>query len=322
MSANDRLLGVTVIGNCSANDWPDLPVQTLAAPLWGRATECMTEAWIGLAPAETRELSGVRFRSDGNVVYGVIEIDEAAFSGRGDETPLQAAAEDVYRRIFRLIDGEGYPYLWRLWNYMGAINADEHGLERYRQFNVGRQQAFEGCDRPAEGNVPAACALGVAAGPLSVAFLAGRTALVPLENPRQVSAYHYPSEYGPRSPLFSRAGLARLPEQELFFISGTASIVGHRTVHPGDVTAQTRETFANISALLAEAEKASRSAPYSLRELSYRAYVRHADDFERVARVVEEIVGPEANVVYVQADICRSDLLVEIEAMGSHRIKR
>ncbi|HEX5394320.1 MAG TPA: hypothetical protein VFW68_13635 [Rhodocyclaceae bacterium] len=317
---NGRLLGLACIGG-QPKDWcKDFPVQTIAAPVLGGGDQFLGDVWLGAAASSTCEAFGTRFRHDGNVLYGVIEVAESGFEAKGDASPLQVATEDVYRRIFQLLDQEGYPHLWRVWNYLAAINADDQGLERYRQFNIGRQAAFVGSDRPAEGNVPAACALGVSEGPLTIAFLAARTAPVPLENPRQVSAYLYPAEYGPRSPVFSRAALAYLPGQELFFVSGTASIVGHQTLHLGDVVAQTRETFANIEILLGEAEKVSRTSPYRLSELSYRAYVRHAADFPLAAQTVAEVVGPDANVVYVQADVCRADLLVEIEAMASHRI--
>jgi hypothetical protein len=110
---------------------------------------------------------------------------------------LQAATEEAYRRIFRLIEREGLPHLWRVWNYLAAINGESNGLERYRQFNIGRQDAFLEFSRGATGNVPAACAIGLASGPLSIAFMAGDQPAVPVENPRQVSAYNYPASYAP-----------------------------------------------------------------------------------------------------------------------------
>jgi enamine deaminase RidA (YjgF/YER057c/UK114 family) len=116
----------------------------------------------------------------------------------------------------------------------------------------------------------------LAGGALSIAFMAGKAPAVPLENPRQVSAYNYPADYGPRSPTFSRGALGYLPGQEILFISGTASIVGHQTVHPGDVAGQCRECIANIAAVLGEANRQRRSAPFALDELVYRVYVRDA----------------------------------------------
>ena len=96
--------------------------------------------------------------------------------------------------------------------------------------------------------------------PVVVYFLAGRVAPVFVENPRQVSAYHYPREYGTHSPVFSRAALLRQAQSLTLFISGTASIVGHRSLHLGDTAAQTRETLTNIEALLGEANRTARAA--------------------------------------------------------------
>jgi enamine deaminase RidA (YjgF/YER057c/UK114 family) len=311
-----RLLGVTCIGGPAESWHGELPVQNVAAPLLGRSAGAVNEVWYSAESCRSGEHSGIRFRVDDNVLYGVIDVEEAAY--RDGPLPLQHAAEDAYRRIFALLDREGYPHLWRAWNYLADINAERDGLERYRQFNIGRHDAFVVAGRLAQGMVPAACALGTTRGPLTIAFIAGRTTPVPIENPRQVSAYHYPREYGPRSPTFSRAVFAQLPGQELLFISGTASIVGHLTLHVGDVIGQARETLDNIEALLAAANEKTRSTPYALGELSLRVYIRHTEHHPLVQAIVEEKMGAGASVIYVQADICRGDLLVEIEAMASH----
>ncbi len=267
-------------------------------------------------PSRRGESGGIRWQADETALYGIMDIDEAAF-GPGP-LALQRATQDAYRRLFALLDGMGYPHLWRAWNYVADINVETDGLERYRQFNIGRHDAFVACHRLARGNVPAACALGTSDGPMSIAFLAGRSPAIPLENPRQVSAYDYPAAYGPRSPTFSRAVLAHPPGHELLLVSGTASIVGHRTVHVGDIAGQTRETLANIEALLGAANEKSLTGPYRLAELHLRAYVRQPADVAVVRDIVEALAAPSAPVAYLRADICRADLLVEIEAVAAH----
>lgn len=276
------------------------------------------EAW------RAGEHEGIRYRVGEGMLYGIVDVEEAAFAPGA--LPLQRATEDAYRRIFALIDREDFPYVWRTWNYLARINAVEDDLERYRQFNIGRHDAFVSSHRLARGNVPAACALGTPGtpgtpgGPLTVAFMAGRTKAVAIENPRQISAYEYPTIYGPRSPTFSRAVFARVPGRELLFISGTASIVGHQTVHLDDIDGQTRETVSNVGAVLRSANDQSATAPYALDELHYRAYIRHVADYPAVRAVLEESLGPDVPVAYVHADICRADLLVEIEAAGAHAL--
>jgi enamine deaminase RidA (YjgF/YER057c/UK114 family) len=192
-------------------------------------------------------------------------------------------------------------------------------MERYRQFNSARRSALIASGRDLTGNVPAACALGSVNGsPLVIYFLASRKAPALIENPRQVSAYEYPPEYGPK-PAFSRASVLREPSGSILFISGTASIVGHQTVHPGDVAAQTRETLINIEALLGEANRVSGAPRFGMETLACKVYVRNSADLPLIQSQLHTALGREAQVVYLQADICRQDLLVEIEAIGRER---
>lgn len=301
-----------------AVDWPE---QRIFAPLLGATAGSRREVWTAAGPCRSGCDDGIAWRRSGELLYGVVDLAEADFAAAAGVPPLQAASRAAYQRIFRLLDGQGLPYLWRVWNYLADINGETHGLERYRQFNIGRQDAFLACRRDATGNVPAACALGLAGGPLAIAFLAGPSPAVPIENPRQVSAYDYPPDYGPRSPTFSRAALVYPPGREWLFISGTASIVGHRTVHPADVAGQCREALANIAAVVAEANRVARGAPYTLGRLAYRVYVRDAADYATVHATLTPLLAGAADVVYLQADICRADLLLEIEAQASQPLE-
>lgn len=314
------LLGGSTLGRSMADGF-EWPMQTVTAPLLGAGVDAVCEFWRSAETCRAGEYRGIAWRAAGGILYGVIELDEADFAAVSGVPPLQAASEAAYRRLFGLLEREKMPYLWRVWNYLAAINEESAGLERYRQFNVGRYGAFIACRQGVIGQVPAACAIGVPAGPLSIAFLAGEMPVVPVENPRQLSAYHYPAQYGPRSPTFSRAVLVHPPGQELLFISGTASIVGHRTVHPGDTAAQCRESLANLMAVIAEANRIGRSGCFDPREFAYRVYVRHHRDFALVRDIVLAQIPDGARIAFLHADICRSDLLVEIEAGASHLLQ-
>jgi len=318
-AAADRVLGASYMGLLPAKIAAAWPSQSIIAPLLGCTHTCVQEIWQFAGDCNAGRREDIAYRRAGGLLFGVIELDEADFASTG--VPLQAATEEAYRRIFSLMEHQGLPHLWRVWNYLADINLECDGLERYRHFNIGRQEAFLACHRGASGNVPAACAIGLAGGPLSIAFMAGDQPAVPIENPRQVSAYNYPATYGPRSPTFSRAALVYLPGQEILFISGTASIVGHLTVHSGDVAGQCAESLANVAAVVEQANRVSRGQPYALENLSYRVYVRHAADFPAIHEVLTGRLGSAAEVVYLQADICRADLLVEIEAMASQSLE-
>ncbi len=285
----------------------DVPLAIVRAPLLGEpAWGC--EVWWSPRPARSGRAGPVRWRDDGEVMF-IAATDDGRQS-------LQAAAEQVYCELFATVAAQGYGHLLRVWNHVGDINAQVDGLERYRQFNIGRQQAFLASGRQVAGSsVPAASALGASAeAPLLVYALAARKPALAIENPRQVSAYHYPEAYGPRAPTFSRASLAEF-DSPFLFVSGTASIVGHESRHLGDVREQTRETLRNIAAVLVEA-RARRGVDWQLADLQLKVYLRRAGDRPVVQQVIREMAGSEVPCRFVQADVCRSELLVEIEAVA------
>lgn len=276
------------------------------------------ERWLSEAPAAARtegRTGHVSWHDDGRWLHGSACIEVSGGARLREDTRA------LYADLFEVLRQRGDLHLLKVWNYLPHINAELDGLEVYRHFNVGRQQAFLDAGQRAFEGAPAACALGHHEGPLSVHFLAGRQAPRPIENPRQVSAYHYPSSYGPRSPTFSRAALVSLaPGEETLFISGTASIVGHRTLHAGDVGAQTAETLRNLEAVIASAH-AQTSARFDLRTMDLTVYLRDPADRAAVEAVLATSLGADApglrGALWLHADICRTDLLVEIEAQGS-----
>ena len=273
------------------------------------------DAWLGDAALEHGSLGCVQYASNGDWLHGTAVIDDARTDGG-----LRAATQRAYADLFEVLARSSTPHLLRLWNYITDINVETDGTERYRQFNAGRQQAFIEAERSAFEGSPAACALGTQRGPLRVSFLAGRQAPLAIENPRQVSAYRYPSTYGPRAPTFSRAALAAIGgRRQALFISGTASIVGHETLHLGDVARQTQESLTNIG-VLREIASQRAGRDFGSDALIYTVYVRHRADLAAVRAEFERAVGPASRAareaLYLQADICRAPLLVEIEAHG------
>jgi enamine deaminase RidA (YjgF/YER057c/UK114 family) len=283
--------------------------------------DSICEIWHSREPLVSGRHGTIRYRKGDTLLFGSVSLDEVAAASPDARAPLQAATEAAYQSIFELLEAQDFRAVLRFWNYFPAINQESHRMERYRQFNIGRQDAFLAHGRSVIGNVPAACALGSASGNLHIAFLAARANVIGIENPRQLSAYRYPSQYGPRSPTFSRAGLVRLGGRDMLFISGTASIVGHQSLHAGDVVAQTRECLHNIAAVVAEANVQAPGAGFHLDALTYKVYVRHADDLAAVRREMQQFIGGTMSAVCLQADVCRADLLVEIEASGGHAFR-
>jgi chorismate lyase / 3-hydroxybenzoate synthase len=316
---------------------PRVPVTASMTPSLGSATLC--EVWrvagsVGLefengSSGEILRQGQVHYRFCEDLLFGSVTLDErdlgapgpgnapAPEEGEGDSTALAQATTQAYGEIFGVLNKTGHRHLIRVWNYLPEINREADGDERYRHFNSARQRAFRSWGRPTEVTVPAASALGSPAGsPLSIYFLAAREAAKMIENPRQTSAYHYPSKFGRHSPSFSRACVLDESAGTNLFVSGTASIVGHESMHQGDVVAQTRETIANLHALLGEANRVVGAERYALDRLKLKVYVRQPRDLDAIKLALSANLRPSTSVVYLRADVCREDLLVEIEATG------
>jgi chorismate lyase / 3-hydroxybenzoate synthase len=207
--------------------------------------------------------------------------------------------------------------LYRILNYVPRINAVVGGLENYRRFCRGRSVAFEEhWGRTFRRELPAASAVGTAAGPLAVAFVAGDAPARHFENPRQVPAFEYPPAYGPRPPSFSRASLVTTPAGRELFVSGTAAILGHATVAAGDLAGQLECTRGNLRVIASTAGAGADFGADDGWRRSLKVYVRHASDFPSVRADLERhLLRPGDSATYLQAEICRADLLVEVEAV-------
>ena len=225
-----------------------------------------------------------------------------------------------FRRSSPLREGGDPARLCRIWNYVPGINhTGADGLEHYRSFCKGRAQAFEqGLGRDYELRLPAASAVGTDSRQLTVLFAAAlEDDGIHFENPLQIPAYHYPADYGPRSPSFARATLLRHPrsrELRHAFISGTAAIRGHRSLAAGDTPAQLAITLENLQALgqhcgLGEGLGADQAGTRHI-----KVYLRHEQDLAETRDTLERGFLKESDqVTYLRSDICRADLNVEIE---------
>ncbi len=286
-------------------------------------TEVDHEVWLASEPVVSAAEDGVTLTRAGDLAFLRTVVDERDLAARARH-PLEAASFEAYRRMFSVARRQRVGMLLRLWNYVPGIVElirDEHipavDRERYRQFNAGRHRAFEtlqdrGLVAP---DPPAATGVGAMPGPLIVEGLASIVPGTAVENPRQVPAYSYPRRFGTSAPAFSRAMVRDREDALEVYVSGTASIVGSETVHPGDVIAQVDETMRNIRALTS-AENIG--VHVDLGHFQYlRVYVKRREDFELVARAVRHHVPATVPICWLRQNICRPDLLCEIEGVAS-----
>jgi chorismate lyase/3-hydroxybenzoate synthase len=270
----------------------------LRVPLPPLDTEAPGEHWSVDGEVSHGRAGALRWAAGGGWRFVAVEIDEAGCGG------IEAASERAYAVLLAHVAASPEPHLQRIWNYLGAINAGEGDGERYRLFCSGRARGLAARGITA---YPAATAIGHHGrdGLLQVYALCATQAGEALENPRQVSAWKYPRQYGPTAPSFARA--MRLPGGALA-ISGTAAVIGHASHHAGDVNAQADEAVANLHALLERAALPAFDAASPL-----KVYVRRRQDAGHIRAALAQHLDPAVPRILLHGDICRRELLVEID---------
>src|SRR6185369_1184800 len=150
--------------------------------------------------------------------------------------------------------------------------------------------------------------------------------LLPLENPQQTPAYAYHPRFSPQSPKFSRGVALVLGDYITTWVSGTASVVHSLSVHQGDIKKQTEQTIENIEKLISAENFAFHGIKHGgsrLNDLAkIRVYLKRPEDFAECKAICEKRFG-SVPAIYAVADVCRQELLVEIEGVAfSKRAQR
>jgi len=300
-------MAVVTFGSALPGEFP-CPVIALNLPqIDGPPT---AEVWTGDKPVQLHTDPDCSIAMNGTFLIGSMTLNEDA------DRSMDAAAYEAYKAMLHRLHTLGYPYLWRIWNYFPHINDDQDGLERYQRFCLGRHHALTEVLADFPSSLPAATAVGTKSGPLQIMFLAGTQPATHLSNPRQLNAYDYPQDYGPRSPSFARATLTRSEKECRLYLSGTASVVGHASRHAGLPRAQTEETIRNLQAVC---EQAQHTAGFDLtgtqRQALYKVYVRDSASLSEIQEAIMHSPLAQEHVLFLQSDLCRKELLVEIEGL-------
>ena len=317
-------------------------IQALVREFFGRAAPpatvvaqrpaegCHVALEVGVLSSKENDVAVERRTCDG-VAYTVVEgrgMRQVHCGGIGSDLLLddpEAQAAEVFAKMGAVLQQEKmtFGHVVRQWGYIeGLLDVRDDcpkGHQRYQAFNDVRTAAYARSEFPS--GYPAATGIGQATGGVVLEFIALDAPLdvgvAPLSNPRQTDAHCYSREMlvgeslarlkNKSTPKFERAKLVTRGDEETVFVSGTAAIVGERSVAPGDVEAQTRTTIENIAALVGDT-----------RLSRLRAYVKRSEDIGAVRAICEDAYG-SIPAVYVQADVCRDELLVELEGALCNR---
>ena len=241
-----------------------------------------------------------------NSLIGCKNNSQKAFSGLND--------------IFNTAD---FPInsIVRNWNYIEDILGFDGDKQRYQEFNDVRSIVYSNVFE--QKGYPAATGIGMNRGGIILEFIAVKSNEVvtnPVDNPEQISAHSYSEKVlvGEEcalktTPKFERARYMELFDKKMIFISGTASILGEKTVGVGDAVKQTEVTIQNIEQLFSKKvlQKIS-DKKLQTRFGHARVYIKNRKDFAAIKKTFKTHFN-NLPVVFIIADICRNNLLVEIE---------
>lgn len=280
----------------------------------------------------------LRYSSSGKSRYCVLEnesLRQLWSEGLESDQPAadtESAAHGAFKSMMHILKREGMNFdnIVRQWNYIGDIlkvrKIDISGIQNYQIFNEVRHSFYQKYKLTA--GFPAATGIGcrydqVTIGFNAVQFKSGCYDLQ-IDNPFQSNPFAYTQDKligGSKTPgvkhppEFVRGRLISDGNNSILYVSGTASITCQEVTGTGDIETQTLTTILNIKTL-ADAKNISHftgaSLPVPEKYRYLRVYVKNSKDIPTVKSICQKYF-PEVPSIFIEADICRGSLLMEIE---------
>ena len=285
------------------------------------------------------EQDRIEYRNREGVAYITIEREGCKrlfMSGvMGDifRQTVREQSREVFSKIAGVLETEKMPVssIIRQWNYIEKItDYDTTGHQHYQDFNDARSLFYQGSEWPT--GYPAATGIGTRWGGIMIDLDALRcedrsVQVCGVDNPLQVAAHAYSQEVllgeedktllHKTTPKFERAKAVWKEDHGFVYVSGTAAIRGEQSLEGVGIEKQTQATLENIEYLVSR-ENLNRSGIPVTEDatlITFRVYVKHWEDMEVAKRIVTERY-PDLPAIYTLTDVCRSELLIEIEGIG------
>lgn len=266
-----------------------------------------------------------------NEGYGLIQNKESSLiiiegiASTDFKDSVFKQSTEVFEKLDSILTRHGFTPddIVRQWNYVGHITHHRNGSQNYQEFNDART-AYYKKGYWANG-YPAATGIGTSYEGIVVGCIAYKSSgsIYPINNPLQIAAHEYSKKVLvdnntnaiKSTPKFERAKLIEIGSQACCFVSGTAAIRGEQSMDANSACLQTIQTIENIEYLVSK-ENLERYGcqTYDLHYVNLRVYIKNAKNYEEIRSIVEEKY-PGIPTVYTIADICRPELLVEIEGI-------
>lgn len=259
----------------------------------------------------------INYKQHNDFSYVVIEDNKrkAVFvSGLREMTycvsPIKQATT-AFRLLEEIIAIENLSFqeIARQWNYIEDITGFDINIQRYQAFNDVRSDYYGKVEW--KNGYPAATGIGTQKGGIIIDadILSGYDTLA-IDNPLQIAAYVYSekvligdNQYK-STPKFERARkvVDTTANKDWVYISGTAAIHGEETL-VSDIEQQTLMTISNIEQMVQDKTQ------------YMRVYIKYPKDYKKAKNILVEKY-PQAEIMYVVSNVCRENLLIEIEGIA------
>lgn len=276
----------------------------------------------------------IEFKQYKEVKYSIIKSkkNKIIFTGEIKGIKEKNQKENInsaFRLIKELLNQEGFSFsdIVRQWNYVGNILKNTRLGQNYQIFNTIRSKYYK--HSKFLNGYPAATGIGMDINGIIIDLIAikkldienNKSEILPISNLNQTNPYQYEESYlnikkekitdlTDHTPKFERAKLVKLDINKLF-ISGTAAITGSKSCKR-DIIKQTDITIKNILSLIDQSKNITDVSGNDI--LCYRTYIKNREDLAVVKKICsKEFKTKNAN--FLINDICREELLVEIEAI-------
>ena len=263
----------------------------------------------------------ISYRCYEDIPYVLVENKSGRFlfagGFQGDEscTDREQQSAVAFRQLRGVLDKESFPVnsIIRQWNYIEQITGYDGAGQHYQSFNNVRTAFYAESDWSK--GYPAATGIGMNLGGVLIdvdaaVFHTSDAFATPIDNKLQVAAHVYSGQVleearqKKTTPKFERAKSMTFHDRRLVYISGTAAIRGEESLKGVGLERQLQITMENIAQLIDDA-----------RLVMLRVYLKNKSDYE-VARHELESYGLNIPVSYLQAGVCREELLIEIEGIA------
>lgn len=239
------------------------------------------------------------------------------------ESNCTTGYDDIFSIQHSILKQHNFTFndVFRQWNYIPQICDLNEVITEYSKFNSSRKKYYS-YDNLLK--YPAATGIGVLAHNAGVITMSikGDYRKYYLENGLQTSAFRYSDrvistvcDSDTAKPLFSRAVILETGDSHQLFLSGTAAIRGEQSVD-SNLTEQLKITIENIKNLV-KADNILKATGLNFNKVLpeyLKIYVKPNIDTNLIEQIMQQEFDIK-NYLTVQADICRPELLIEIEGI-------